>query len=129
MSVDVYKEAKDAEDWGSMYYCVKVPKSLCTSEEIYVYADNIQVGESGDLNFLSYFDDGEQEEISLTIPNGKWNAVYLANKKHGTPMSVHRWTGEMKEIIIEQTIEVEKSSVIDNEKAEATIPPSSDEEE
>jgi hypothetical protein len=100
-----FYELKKSSDWGSNYYCAKVVKSLSPTEEIYVYADNIQVGPSGDLNFCTYSDDGEQEEISLTIQSTNWKAVFLADKKRGTPMSVHRWKSEIKEVIIEETIE------------------------
>ena len=100
-----FYELKNSKDWGTNYYCVKVVKSLSLTEEIYVYADNIQVGPSGDLNFCTDSDDGEQEEISLVIQNSNWKAVYFADKKKGTPMSAHRWKGEIKEVIIEDIIE------------------------
>lgn len=114
---------KDADDWGSNYYCVKVMKSLSPTEEIYVYADNIQVGESGDLNFCTYSDDGDQEEVSFVIQSTNWKTVYLADKKRGTPMSIHRWKGEIKEIIIEEMIETVGDSVgIDLDDVESTVP-------
>jgi len=100
-----FYKLKNVKDWGINYYCAKVVKSLSLNEEIYVYADNIQLGPSGDLNFCTDSEDGEQEEISLIIQSGNWKAVYLADKRKGTPMSVHRWRGEIKEVIIEEIIE------------------------
>ena len=121
--MDFY-DLKEAENWGQNYYCIKVVKSLSQTEEIYVYADNIQVGESGDLNFLTYNDDQSAEEVSLTISNSNWKALYLADKKRGTPMSVHRWKGEIKEVIIEEIIETVGNSmgIDDSITVEDTFP-------
>jgi hypothetical protein len=118
-----FYDLKDAEDWGQNYYCVKVPKSVSPSEEIYVYADNIQVGSGGDLNFCTYNEDQSAEEISLTISASNWKAIYLADKKRGTPMSVHRWKGEIKEVIIEEIIETVGDNIaIDTSAVEDTFP-------
>jgi hypothetical protein len=123
-------EVKNFSEHCSCYYCVKVPKSISQSEEIYIYADNIQIGESGELNFLIYNSDQSEEEIALTIAATNWKVVYLADKKRGTPINVHRWRGEIKEVIIEEHIEmVGNSSCIDLNKAEGTIPTEEESEE
>jgi 2-hydroxy-3-keto-5-methylthiopentenyl-1-phosphate phosphatase len=85
---------KQPEDWGINYYCVKVFKSFCEQEEIYVYADNINVTDDGSIHFITYSEDGEEEEVTLVIPANQWKCCYLADEKYGTPKSIHRWKKE-----------------------------------
>jgi 2-hydroxy-3-keto-5-methylthiopentenyl-1-phosphate phosphatase len=113
---------KQPEDWGINYYCVKVFKSFCEQEEIYVYADNINVTDDGSIHFITYSEDGDEEEVTLVIPVNQWKCCYLADEKYGTPKSIHRWKKEFgkyfppePELIVVSKIEKDVEETIEEE--------------
>ena len=58
----------DATDYGNFYWCVKCPKAMSKSGEIYVFADEVQFPPDGSVLFLGY---------------GWDNSVHPHVKKHG----------------------------------------------
>ena len=95
--------------YGNKYWCVKVPKTLSKSGEIYFHADRIEITQSGTLIALGCFriyekdDTGnivtttleEKENQSLILNRIYWKVVYAASQLDGSPVAVERWEGEI----------------------------------
>ncbi len=93
----------DARDYGSRYWCAKVPKELSKSGEIYVFADEVHIDPSGAVLFVSYAQvrnsDGDLLTTKalpyLVLPPGQWYAVFAASCLDGHAVAVEHWKGEV----------------------------------
>ena len=75
--------------YGSRYWCVKSKQS--TDGEIYLWADVVELAD-GSLVFR-----GGSHGQGLVIFNKTiWTAVYEADPKSKTPLSVDKWSGEVE---------------------------------
>ena len=77
------------EKYGNRYWCVKVPKKISTSGEIYVFADEVKVSD-GDLLF---FRKG-LTDINLGISKENWITFFAASCIDGHAVAVEHWEGE-----------------------------------
>jgi hypothetical protein len=84
------------EVYGDNLFIVKTVKSVCDQNEISVRAAGM-VMEHGDLIFLD-----NDEQPTLSIARGGWNAVYLADPVKQTPVSVERWHNEIGRTVVVQ---------------------------
>lgn len=84
------------ESYGDNLFIIKTVKSVCDQQEISVRAAGMML-ENGDLIFLD-----NDEQPTLSIARGGWNAVYLADNITQTPVSVERWHNEIGRTIIVQ---------------------------
>lgn len=88
-------KSRDTSKYGDYYWCIKVSKDLAEDGEIYVMADSCRVLQGGELILLGNQNKKFQDEhiINLAIAPGKWNAVYAASTKDGSPVAVEYWKG------------------------------------
>jgi hypothetical protein len=82
-------------DYGSYYFCVKVPKTISKDGEIYVRADTVEITPTGDLSFTPRQNDEKNRPSCLLIASGKWIAVYLASHLDGSAVAVEYWESEV----------------------------------
>jgi hypothetical protein len=80
---------------GKYYWCVKVPKSISSTGELYVYADSIWFMENGALNAVRLV--GEEQQLNLSLAHGAWISVYRADPGDGAPMACEHWPNEKTE--------------------------------
>jgi hypothetical protein len=89
------------EQYGTGYWCIKVPASVSKNHEIYVFADEIKVTPSGDLLALGGYrkEHGATPAHPLTVlalATGKWTAFYAASCIDGAAVAVQHWPGEVE---------------------------------
>jgi len=91
-------------NYGNYYWCIGVDKSLGTGKtrtEIYINADEVKVGTSGELivsgGYKSDEEGSAREEprVHLIIPAGLWKYVYAASCIDGSAVAVTMWDGQV----------------------------------
>lgn len=90
------KKTSGPKAYGENLFIIKTVKSVCDQQEIAVRA----AGWSNDEGDLIFFDENEQP--TLSIARGGWNAVYLADETKQIPVSVERWHNEVGRTIVVQ---------------------------
>jgi hypothetical protein len=75
------------------YYCVKVVSALSDDQEIYAYAEKVDVLSDGSLLLSANAKDGSTYP-GLLVASGKWNALYAASVWDGAAVTVEHWSGE-----------------------------------
>jgi hypothetical protein len=94
----------EATDYGNFYWCVKVPKTMSKSGEIYVFADEVQFQLDGSVLFLGYGWDNsvhphvktrETLRVNLALAPKSWTGVYAASCMDGHAIAVEHWAGEV----------------------------------
>lgn len=89
-------------NYGRYYWCVKVPKAISKSGEIYLYADDVRVEPNGSLVFIGslYGERYEQVDpkprINLVLGPKAWISCYAASCFDGHAVSVEHWEGEIE---------------------------------
>lgn len=91
----------EAREYGRLYWCVKVPKEISKSGEIYLFADDVRVREDGSLEFEHRWETKDLTPRSFVRPNlilapGQWIAVYAASCLDGHAVAVVHWKGEVE---------------------------------
>lgn len=71
-------------------YLIKVPSSVCKSEEIILFADKITI-ESGVTCFIVEEDD--VDHIVLCLTPGSIRYFYMVDPDDLSPLGIHRWQG------------------------------------
>lgn len=119
MSKTIDFRTMGVEDFGVNLYCVRVPKSICKDGDIFIYADNFEITDSGDLVFLTII---KKEEIPMfSFSKGNWSFIYLAHPSFKYPMNVETWKDvagvgitykvvekPVKEVIIEKPVKADE---------------------
>ena len=82
-----------AEKYGRFYWCIKTGLSKETGE-IYAYADEVQIDQTGCLTLIQHHDDGRRTP-TLALASGSWQAFYAATALDGSAVSVEHWAGEV----------------------------------
>ena len=85
------------EQYGNLYWCVKVPKSISSSKEIYLHASKAEVTPAGDLIFWSSTNENRPEPFqNLALAHGSWTAFFAASVMDGAAVAVEHWEGEVE---------------------------------
>ena len=94
----------DSSTYGQFYWCVKTPKTISQSGEIYVFADEVKFNQDGSVLFLGYRWDTnarprvkteEELHVNLALAPKAWTAVYAASCICGGAVAVEHWKGEV----------------------------------
>ncbi len=80
-------------DYGTKYWCIKVPPEISEDGEIYVYGDKVSITETGALLVTRYKEDFDQ--VNLSLAPGNWTVVFAASVMDGSAVAVEHWTGEV----------------------------------
>ena len=80
-----------ANDYGNSYWCIKT--DLSENGEVYAYADDLRIDQSGALVML-HRKDGPLLPTLVFAP-GHWGIIYAASLIDGAPVSVDHWDGEV----------------------------------
>lgn len=92
------------EQYGQVYYCVKVPESVAPDGEIYVHADHVGLSPDGSIILHGTFSsdievpnqvDEPKSTANLILAAGQWIAMYAASQIDGSAVAVERWEGEV----------------------------------
>jgi hypothetical protein len=84
------------DDYGTLYWCVKVSHSLAKSGEIFLHADRAEVTPNGDLIFWSSTNEKRKEAFqNLSLASGSWVAFFAASIMDGAAVAVAHWDGEI----------------------------------
>lgn len=86
---------RGTERYGQYYWCVKVPESISSDGEIYLYADKCMILPDGTIQFIGIKDD--EEHINLAFAQGQWFCVFAASVIDGAAVAVEHWAGEVLE--------------------------------
>ena len=86
--------ARNTENYGQFYFCIKVAKSLAELGEIYVMADRVETTPNGSLAMITERDD-KPSFVNLLIAADKWAAVYAASVIDGAAVAVEHWEEEI----------------------------------
>jgi hypothetical protein len=84
--------SRNCERRGDYYWCIKT--SLSEDGELYVYADEIKINETGDLIAVGHRTD-KTAEPNLGIAAGQWSGFYAASVLDGSAIAVEHWKGEV----------------------------------
>jgi len=71
-------------------YLVKVPPSVCKSEEIILFADKILI-DSGIICFI--VEENDVDNIILALTPGNIKYFYMVDPDDLSPLGIHRWQG------------------------------------
>lgn len=82
-----------AEQFGRFYWCIKVPVPVSGNGEIYVYADEMEIGSDGSLRAIKQIDEGHH--YNLVLASGSWLVFYAASLLDGSAVAVEHWEGEI----------------------------------
>ncbi|MHB1665579.1 MAG: hypothetical protein ACYCT7_10050 [bacterium] len=80
--------------YGNLYYCIKT--DLSQDNEIYVYADLVEINNHGDLILYKCNEIAKNvfiNYINLVIPAGKWDCFFAASCIDGSAVAVEHWKG------------------------------------
>lgn len=93
----------NTDNYGRYYWCIKVPKTVSQSGEIYVLADEVKF-DNGTAVFIGGYRNLKKEEKSpehpqvvLALNPKSWTAVFAASVFDGSAIAVDRWKGEIVE--------------------------------
>lgn len=105
-------------DFGENLYTVLVTQAVSKSQEIQVWADEVEISEHGDLVFISLDNEGNQE-YTFSVAQGYWKSFFITNEKTNLPKTVEKWA----ERIIpapepEPVVEEKKEETVTEEKPE-----------
>lgn len=84
------KKRKYPEDWGENLYHVSVVKSVDDSGELFIYADYTEIGNSGELNFITILGDDEIE-TTVTLQSAQWKMCFIVDQNDenfGVPLNI-----------------------------------------
>jgi hypothetical protein len=82
--------------YGKSYWCVKVPRNISSSGEIYLYADKVELTPDGSLIFLRCPEDSDKEPSpNLALAAGSWIVMFAASVIDGSAVAVEHWEGEV----------------------------------
>lgn len=82
-----------ADNYGRYYWCIKVTEEISPTGEIYVFADEATVQDSGCLCF--YRDKDGKMQVNLVIAKGGWTTFFAASCIDGHAVAVEHWEGEV----------------------------------
>lgn len=93
-------------NYGSRIFCLKVPKALSPTGEIYVHGDRIDIDPTGALVVVGGYrevDDAynaiaepKEQKPLLVLAAGQWLAYYAASALDGSAVAVDIWRGEVE---------------------------------
>lgn len=82
---------------GYYSWCVKVPKRISPSGQIYVQADVAKITSTGDLVFWSSVNEHRPKPVqNLVLAKGSWFVFYVASVIDGGSTAITSWKGEIE---------------------------------
>jgi hypothetical protein len=85
------------QDYGDLYWCVKVPRSVAKSGEIYLYAKALDIQQGHLVAVANDRNDGTPRPPLFAMAPGRWIAYYGASVIDGSAVCVEHWAGELLE--------------------------------
>jgi hypothetical protein len=99
----------ETANYGTRYFCVKVPFEISGDGEIYLYADRVELRDGALIFWGKYYpsefrdgrayvdyDKKDGDEMALLILNKEcWKAYYAASCLDGAAVAVEHWRGEV----------------------------------
>jgi DNA-directed RNA polymerase subunit RPC12/RpoP len=81
--------------YGSKWWCIKVPRTVSDDGEIFAFADSVHVL-NGTLALMQGGIEADSlPHVTFALAPGQWNAVYAASMFDESPVCVERWAGEI----------------------------------
>lgn len=77
-------------DFGENLYTVLVTQAVSKSQEIQIWADEVEISEHGDLVFITLDNDGNQQ-YTFSVAQGYWKSFFITNDKTNLPISIEKW--------------------------------------